>query len=281
MGLLQSIPLRKSIFETLAYFDKFDYPLSLDELRFWQTGSDFSLSEIFASFTKRSPYYYLDGRDKLIKVRQKRALYSQKKLQAVTPFILDIGRLPFVKAVFITGALAMSNSPPGDDIDILVVTRRYSLWLARPLVIIFLKLRHLRRDPHLPEHSSARVSGKVCDNLWLDEDHLLQINQSLYTAHELLQAKCLFDRGGIHYRFIDQNSWAKDYLPVAFREILKQTKSASVNNSSSIGIVNFMLYIINFIFFLFQYLYMRPRLTSEKVGLGYAYFHPNSVSYLS
>jgi hypothetical protein len=275
MVLPQRFLPSRSVIDTLAYFDRYDYPLTKEETWFWQTGSDFSQSEISASFLKLSSGFSLN-RVFLTRQRKNRALYSRNKLEFATPAISLISRLPFIKAVFITGALAMSNSPVDDDIDIMVITKANTLWIIRPLVTLILKLKGLRRNPYLPEHSSVRVSDKICDNLWLDLEHLYLPKQNLYTAHELLQAKCLYDRGDTYYRFISQNSWAKKYLPVAYTETLKHLKNNSYPENSSFYsvITNCTFYILNLLLFIAQYLYMRPRLTAEKVGLGYAYFHP-------
>lgn len=168
----------------------------------------------------------------------------------------------------------MNNCPRFDDIDIMIVTTPHTLWLIRLLVVCLLKVLHLRRPPHLSKHSSTRVNNKICDNLYLDFDHLAMkpCNNELYLAHEVLQAKCLFDRGGVHRQFLLQNSWAKKYLPIAYSETLKQCNHEAMKQFKT----NISLFTINYLLFTIQYLYMRPRLTHEKVGLGYAFFHPES-----
>ena len=276
MALPRPLLPSKSVIDTLAYFDKYDYPLTEKEVWLWQTGSNFSQKEISAVFPKSSPGFS-PNRVNLFHQRENRSVYSRNKLDYVTPAILLIRRLPFISAVFVTGALAMSNSPKDDDIDIMVITRANTLWIVRPLVTLLLKLKGLRRNPNLPEHSSVRVSDKICDNLWLDVDHLYLQKQSLYTAHELLQAKCLYDREGTYYRFIIQNSWAKAFLPVAYTETIKKFKNLKIkklNENWKFKIENLFLWLVNSFLFTAQYLYMRPRLTAEKIGLGYAYFHP-------
>ena len=97
----------------------------------------------------------------------------------------------------------------------MVVTSADTLWLTRPLVILFLKALGLRRPTSLPEHQSPRVSDKVCDNLWLDETALAlpEVKRNLYTAHEVLQARPLFDRGNTHAKFILANPWTKSISP--------------------------------------------------------------------
>jgi len=272
-------PLRKSVSETLHYFDRFDYPLTLDELWFWQKNTRYSPSEISAAWQVKSSYYHLHGREKIVTLRKKRALYSQNKLNTILPVLLKISSFPLVRAIFITGALAMSNSPPDDDVDIMIIAHSNALWFTRPLVTLFLKLKNLRRNPYLPEHASARVSDKICDNLWLDEDHLSLLNRNLYTAHELLQARCVYDQGGIYHRLIIENFWAKDYLPIAYVGILKHFKNTSVKKQNPNIFLDIFLFPINYLLFIMQYLYMRPHFTAEKIGLGYAFFHPRDPVY--
>lgn len=164
----------------------------------------------------------------------------------------------------------MDNSPKHDDIDFMIITSPNTLWLTRLLVIVL--LNKSRRPKQLPEHSSPKVSDKICDNLYLDTNNLKINNKNLYTAHEILQAKCIFDRSGVHRRFLESNSWVKNYLPIAYRESLKKISKKLICNKKY-AISNF-LYPVNLLLFWLQYLYMLPSMTTERVSLGYAFFHP-------
>jgi hypothetical protein len=257
---------QKSVLLTLSYFDQFDYPLTLKEVWFWQPYTSYPITSL-------APFYR--SRHQPFSLRKKRLIYSQKKWAIAKKAIDLLQKIPTIQTIFVTGALAMDNSPRLDDIDIMVVTKPSTLWLTRPLAIILLRHKNLRRPPHLSEHSSLRVNNRICDNLWLDQDHLTISTHDLNTAHEILQAKCLFDRGGVHRQFLLQNSWAKKYLPIAYRETLKQCDRKAVQ-SQRLTIISIFLFTINYLLFTIQYLYMRSHLTHEKVGLGYAFFHPNS-----
>ncbi len=99
----------------------------------------------------------------------------------------------------------------------------------------------------------------------------------MYLAHEILQAKCIFDRGGIHHKFLEANSWASRYLPVAYKSQISNLKSQTKSKDSHPNvIINFTFYILNLCFFLVQFLYMKPKMKTEKIGPGFAFFHPNS-----
>ncbi len=265
----------KSVLDTLSYSDQFDYPLTLSEIWFWQISSAFPLNKLSSWPFVTAGLYHLNERSHLISIRKKRALYSQKKWQIAGTIASLLKKIPAIQAVFVTGGLSMNNCPEFDDIDIMLVTSPHTLWFTRPVVVMLLRLLKLRRDPYLPEHSSPRVSDKICDNLWLDQNHLSVSVRNLYTAHEVLQAKCLFDRGDIHRQFLVQNSWTEKYLPVAYSQTLRQCDEPAVSDRRSV-VLNVFLFTINYFLFTVQYLHMRPRLTHEKVGLGYAFFHPDS-----
>jgi hypothetical protein len=277
----------ETVFTALKYSDHFDYPLSLHELWFWQPFTRFS-PRLFSSWPyRKSEYYFLKNRSSIVGIRQSRTVSSQKKLLKAGMVSRILKIIPSVQAIFITGSLAMQNCPPDDDIDILLIVSPHTLWITRVLIVAILKALKWRRPPYLNFHSSPVVRDKICDNLYLDLNHLhiphlpinqLLINQSanFYLAHEILQAKCIFDRGGIHHQFLTVNSWTAKYLPIAYREILKQIPQQTNGYKIKAKSIDFLLIVANFLLFTLQYLYMRPHLSSEKIALGYAFFHPNN-----
>lgn len=275
MGLLPAHPLSKVVRQTQAYFNHFRYPLTPTETWFWQSESTFTHSQI-SQYLKRHPASFSP------RLRHQRQIYSKNKLNLASKVISGLSRIPTISAIFITGSLAMNNCPRYDDIDLMIVTNPNTLWLTRFIVILYLKFKHLRRNPNLPEHSSPRVSDKICDNLYLDLNHLAiepSNHNELFLSHEILQAKCIFDRGGVHQQFLTANSWTKKYLPIAYFESIKKFKNSHIellNSNFKFQIVNYIFWPLNLLLFIVQYLYMLPHLTSEKISLGYAFFHPRS-----
>jgi hypothetical protein len=262
--------LSPPLLKVLGYFSGYSYPLTAAEIWFWQEKNSYSLAQIRKLLASQK-YYYLPGHESDVKLRLDRQKISTKKLRIANHIINHLTNFPFISAIFITGALSMMNSPENDDIDIMVVTRPHTLWITRLLVILFLKLQGRRRPTSLSEHASLRVSNTICDNLWLDTQNLNLTNRSLFTAHELLQAKCVFDCGGIHRKILLDNSWAGDYLPIAYQESLKK-----LNPQKNHEVKLVFLWPINALFFTLQYLYMLPKITNEQIGLGFAFFHPRS-----
>lgn len=273
--------LPKSARLALKYFHPYRYPLTPEEIYFWQPGTRLSLSQITRlcssdpGICRHGNYYSLSPSGSYSLLRRRRQIFSAPKWEIARQVSQKLARIPAVCAVFVTGSLAMDSCQAGDDIDIFLVTAPGTLWITRFLVALFLKIAGLRRPPRLPEHSSPRVADKICDNMYLDMDNL-RINKSIYLAHEILQAKCVFDRGGVHRQFLTANSWASAYLPVAYSRTLQTVSKSKISPPKPSS--HLIIKLINYIFYEIQYLYMKPRLTSEKISPGYAFFHPQSDS---
>ena len=194
------------MFKTLAYADVFDYPLTDEELKKWQVKGDFARPELIQ---KTGTFYHFKNRQALVTLRQKRQRFSQLKLRRAQQTVKFFKLIPWIKLVAVTGALAMNNADKNDDIDLMIVTAADRLWLTRLLLTILL-FSHLRRPVQ-----NTGFGDKLCLNLWLDETALsLPKNQrNLYTAHEVTQAKPIFDRDFTYQKFINANLWIKTYLP--------------------------------------------------------------------
>ena len=86
--------------------------------------------------------------------------------------------------------------------------------------------------------------------MFLDLNHLEIKNKNLFTAHEVVQAKCLYEKNKISGKWLNANAWVKEYLPLPFELVA----------------------------FVIQYFYQKPKQTNEKLGWGYAFFHPRDLS---
>lgn len=264
------VPLPDSLSDALRYSLRYSYLLDVHELWFWQISSHYSQKYIqtldLRPFSSRQ----------LLALKRNRRQYSKSKWFIARRVGDSLSRIPTISAVFVTGSLAMNNSPLEDDIDLFIVTIPHTLWLTRFIVVIYLTFAGLRRPPYLSEHSSPAVSDKICDNLYLDSRHLSVSPANLYLAHEILQAKPLFDKSGIQKQFLLSNTWVQKYLPVAYSHTVSPLRN-SVPASSLTGPLFLILGVINILFFSFQYLYMYPFRTREKIGLGAAYLHPRML----
>jgi len=175
------------------------------------------------------------------------------------------------KMIGITGALAMGNCQENDDIDLLIITGANFLWLTRLLIVLlspFLGIK--RRKP-----KEKNVKDKICFNLFLEENHLKTEPENLFLAHEICQVKPLINKGKTYEKFLWNNRWVKDYLPNSVfcnNEISEQSSNGSIVQLSNCSIA-----VLNKIAFFAQRLYMRPKMTVERVSLHQAFFHPQNL----
>lgn len=274
--------LEKSVLRTLLYSDIFDFPLTTQEVSTRLIGNSAGIKEVesaIKALIKRKhlqttnsngqSYYHFSGRQSLVSSRRSRSVISAGKRTKAAFYASLLGRIPSVQAVFLTGSLAVSNTRPDDDIDLLVVASAHSLWRTRPLVVALLEFAGARRRP-----AATTVQNKVCANIYLSADSLSlpHANRNLYTAYEIIQARPLIDKSGIYTSFITSNSWVREYLPNAF----KPAKAKPSKNRVSVP-PRFIQLIERFAFKL-QYAYMLPKLTNEKVTMSSAFFHPRSLA---
>src|SRR5512133_67117 len=210
------------VLQAVAYSDIFDYPLTGQEIHRYLVGVRASWREIQAALASesirrqlscRSGFFLMRGRDDIVETRRLRAQVAARMWPRAKRYSVAISKLPFVRMVAVTGALAMDNVDPDTDIDYLVVTEPGRLWLCRALVVGLGKLAGRRGDV-------------ICPNFFLSESALEMGTPNLFTAHELAQ---MVPMAGIEIfrRMRELNSWAVHYLPNAFdmpRRVVAETE---------------------------------------------------------
>jgi len=211
--------MERAILRTLAYADVFDYPLTSEELyRFLIADESCSYSDFekvllrVAANDKRieknKEHFFLEGRGKIVATRKRRESWNRKKSNFAEKVAGILRLIPWIKLIGLTGALAMNNAKEEDDIDLLIITVPNRLWLTRGLVVSFLRLARIYRRP-------GKIKNKICPNMLLDEKHLAMSKKErdLFSAHEVLQMKPLWQRGRTYQRFLKANQWYKEFLP--------------------------------------------------------------------
>lgn len=267
--------LQKCILRTLNYADIFDYPLKKEEIYRWYiksfnhplTSFNEELSDLIKEklIENKDEYFYLKGRDEIVEFRKRREEWSKEKWEIAEEIAKKLKKIPGIKLIGITGSLAMSNSRKDDDIDLLIITAGNSLWLVRLMVFLFTLILGInRRKP-----KDREVKNKICFNLFLEENHLKIDPENLFLAHEICQMKPIFERDNIYNRFIKENEWVKKYLPNA----VKITNHQPLSTNNNKGLLSFL----NYLAYRMQLLYMKPKITNEKVSLHQAFFHPHNL----
>jgi hypothetical protein len=263
--------------KTINYASFFGASLTLKNLHLWLISPQtYSLAKV-NKFLISKPLLIKQTISKPNTQKQK---LVKEKTKSIKKLISIIQLIPTVNLIALTGSLSVSNPKKQDDIDLMIVTSSHALWLTRPLVILIVSIFSNRRSP-----GDCNANNKVCINLWLDEATLKvpKNKQNLYTAHEVLQTKPLFDRGEVHHQFILANSWVKKYLANAYQQISpRKPKSLIKANrqrqaTKPLPVWNQLLKPFNLLAFRLQYFYMKSKITREYITSHAAYFHPRTL----
>jgi predicted nucleotidyltransferase len=173
--------------------------------------------------------------------------------------------------VGITGSVAAGYPKKNEDIDLMIITRKDSLWITRLKMNIWIGIN---RVPHRV-YSLKPKKDDFCFNLWLEGESLeLPINrQNLRNAMDLILMKPVINKNKIYERFLGENGWAKKYVPTGYGKKISNFKFLTFNEERN---KNNLKKIINWTAFGVQYLYMKRKLTNETVDRKRAFFHPKS-----
>lgn len=255
---------------SLAYHDIFDYPLNLGELIKWQAGKKFSLRQEKLVINKNG-FYFLQGREGVVLKRLLRERISSRKFEIARKIGQILSFIPTIKMLAVTGALAMGNASDSSDIDLLVVSKKGTLWASRLVTLLFLDLLGIPRR----KYGEREQADKLCFNIWLDETSLAwnKKNRNVYTAHEICQIIPLVDKDNTYQKFLYLNNWVKDFWPNAVKIDKVEEKKESP------GLLAKIFFELCFFFEpvarLFQYKHMQGRKTRETVTQKKALFHPH------
>jgi hypothetical protein len=200
-----------AILHAILYSDLFDYPLTVEEIaRFIGQPIDgletiqsiLSTSErIHGQISQTGKYFTLRGREGLINLRVMRARTSRRLWRMARFYCRILGNLPFIKMIAVTGALAMNNSDPQDDVDLLIVTGPGRVWLTRMLAVLVV--------------CGARATGtRLCPNYLISQNALALDPRNVYTAHEFAQMVPIFGRP-VYEQMRIANAWVWNFLPNA------------------------------------------------------------------
>jgi hypothetical protein len=170
----------RSVFETVAYADVFDYPMTASEVYRYLSPIEASFEEVSGAlaeeslFTRAGDYFTLHGREAIVEIRKRRAPIAAQLWGKALRYGRILAALPFVRMVAVTGSLAMNNTDEGKDVDFMIVTSPNRLWTCRALTLLVARI--------------AKLEGvHLCPNYLVTTNALRLSERSLYVAHELVQ----------------------------------------------------------------------------------------------
>lgn len=115
------------------------------------------------------------------------------------------GRLPGVRAIFLSGSVATGMDTPQSDIDFFVVAKFGQIWTARFGIFVILKIAGQLAKPH-------RHAGKICPNHFIADRALMIREQDAYAARLFSKNKPIFDPDNVFPHFLQINrNWITDF----------------------------------------------------------------------
>jgi hypothetical protein len=217
--------LHTSILKTIAYFDLFNYPLTLEDIhRFLDIKADegdiHAETEMLVRegrLYKLGAYYSLQDNSALALKRLRGEAHADDLLRIAARGASLLYRFPFVRGVCISGSLSKRCADEKADIDYFIITSANRIWIARTLMHVFKKLTFLLGHQH-----------RFCMNYYVDEDALEIREKNIFTAIELFTLLPMCGDEGLD-KFFRANDWATEYFP-GYRDRSRkaqETRSAS------------------------------------------------------
>jgi len=116
-----------------------------------------------------------------------------------------LGRLPGVRAIFLSGSLAQGRASKNSDIDFFIITKAGQIWTARFFIFLVLKLLGQMR-------STKNPAEKICPNHFITDQSLELQEKDAYAAHLFSHNISLYDPDEIWPRFVAANQkWVNEF----------------------------------------------------------------------
>jgi len=159
----QTMHLQKSILQTIAFFDIFEFPLTAEKIQehLFNYRKPIHIKEIkgtlegMEQIEKIHDYYVMKGRGKLVDIRKARKFIAEKFWGRVRQYGQYIVKVPFVEMVAVCNNLAYDNPTELSDIDLFIVIKEDRMWIARLIITLILQFHGVRRH-------GDKIAGRFC-----------------------------------------------------------------------------------------------------------------------
>lgn len=222
--------LRKSILQTLAFFDIFEHPLTKEELFKYLYCADGQRPADYTNFiiqlehqaslpgaAKQSQgFYFLPGREEIVATRQRRVKIVEEKMRIAAHGIKKLRWAPFVRAVFVCNTVAMTSADEAGDIDVFIIVKKGRIWLARLSATLILSLFRLRR-------TKKKIKNRICLSFYVTDDNLnlekIAIEQpDIYLIYWIASLIPVYAPENFFEKIQQANKWVEKYLPNGLQE---------------------------------------------------------------
>ncbi len=226
----------ETIINTLAFFDLFDYPLTLTELWQWglwpepiavgQVAELLDYPDIRNRIGNKLGFYFLGGREETVITRLMRYNYANRKYKRLLRVVKLFKIIPWIELAALGNLIGAHNLRDGSDIDVFIVAKKKRVWLTRLCAAGLMAALNLRPKP-------GKEKDKICLNFYVSEESLdlrnlmfnsqaisqgmtFDIRHSTFDIYFLYWLACLlpvYDRNHTYDKLIAANPWLKEALP--------------------------------------------------------------------
>lgn len=212
-------PLERSIVQTVAYFDLFDFPLTYPELyRYLWQAPQTNLSEVIQvattlpQLTTAGGLIMLAGREQLARTRAAHYVESEMKFNKRRRLLKLFSLLPGVQAIFLVNTMAYHNVRANSDIDLLIVAPPHKIWAVRFYTTMLAKLLRVRPQPNQTKDSALCLSFYATPAGLTKLPQLRISDEDAMEAYWLAQAFPIYDPTHTANQFVN-STWLKTVLP--------------------------------------------------------------------
>lgn len=191
----------RSILMAMAYADAFPWPLTPAELH-ERTG--LPLGEIISRLDALG-----GASEEAWHTRMRQQKECAQKWRRMTRRAWWLQAVPYVRAIFASGSLALGNTDADSDWDMFVVAQKRRLYTARAGLLLAASMMGRLRTKRM-----RAAPDRFCFNHLITTDGLAIRHRSIFVAHALAELVPMHDPRGLLPRLWQANHWISDYRPI-------------------------------------------------------------------
>lgn len=214
-------PLKQAVLMTISFFDLFNRPLKLKEIKnylFRTAASEIDLAVMLKRLQnegliqEKQGFWFLRGRERIISDRRIRTHISKERIKRARYYARFLRLVPFIKSIAIANSLSFYSAKKSSDIDLFIITAKNRLWIARTLAVLGLKILGIQRRKNRPSDPNRFCLSFFTTAKSLNLRPIYQEPFDPYLSFWLAGLKPLC---GLYTfkRFVAENLWYKKELP--------------------------------------------------------------------
>jgi len=206
---------RKAVISMIAFFDLFDSPLTIYEIYKNFSGKlelkkiyeilDLEVIQQTGIIQQKDGFYFLSGRVEIIKIRQQRYNYTNRKIKIARRFSRLFSLFPFIKVITLANVIGSYNLRDGSDIDFFIITAAKRVWLSRLYCTGLAKILNSRPN-------AQTKKDKICLSFYISQEHLDLSDLRLsgddpYFDYWYLGLILLYNKNKVYEQFLQSNEF--------------------------------------------------------------------------